>query len=167
VRLRCGQGLALPVALAALSSCAIEVDGPAGRTCFTANDCPEDLVCLELERGQPRTCQALLPAEEGVVPAPDAGFADYCHHAKPVLDEYCVSCHGVPPTNRAPDTFRLDVYATDSGIPGAAQVVDDIVFRTVERRDMPPRPHEMPSTDERRVLRAWQQSGTPLCDGGS
>lgn len=159
---------AAPLAILALfaAACEIQVEGAAGRSCDTAQDCPDGLVCVALSTGGARTCEALLPSSQGEVREPDAGVAYYCSEVKPILDEHCISCHSDPPTNRAPATLRLDVYATDGGVPGASQVADQIVYRAVYRQDMPPFPLRELTADERGALRAWEQSGAQLCDGG-
>lgn len=158
------RAIVITLALAALAvACTLEVDGAVGKTCRTANDCPQELVCVAAGRGG-TTCEALaLPAK---VPfdEEDAGTAYYCGEVKPLLDTWCVSCHGVPPAGGAPPTFRADVYESDGGIPGAMAFAESIYFRSVVTKDMPPGLPLPP--EEQRILTAWYRSGAPLCDAG-
>lgn len=149
-------------------ACTLEVEGPVGKRCVTANDCSPDLVCVAARPGEGRTCEALALPAEGNIAAPDAGVAYYCDAAKPVLDTYCVTCHGVPPAQGVPGNFRLDVYTVDDGGAGAFDYAERAYIRTVRFRDMPPPEDPQPSEEERQVIAAWYLSGAQFCnDGGS
>lgn len=152
--------------LAALCGCNIEVAGAQGKLCQTAFDCPDELSCVQARGGAPKTCEALALPQEGDF-ASDAGVAFYCNDVKPILDTYCVACHGSPPAGGAPATSRFDVYETTT-IPGAKDKAEQIYVRSVVSKDMPP---GVPlSPEEQRLLTAWYRSGAPLCadgDGGT
>lgn len=160
--------IALAAAAAALvfAGCRLDVGGFEGKTCTTANDCPDDLVCVPSPSGIESTCEALaLPPTVPIEPV-DAGFADYCTDVKPILDANCLACHAVPPAGGAPGTLRLDTYDTVGGIPGAQAEAQRIYTRTVVTKDMPPGTPLSPK--DQATITAWFQSGAPFCaDGGT
>lgn len=79
-----------------------------------------------------------------------------------ILEEHCVSCHGNPPTEGAPLTFRLDKYDANEGgdgVPGAFEQATRVRARTVLQRTMPPG-GGVPLT-QRNLVDAWVRAGAP------
>ncbi len=94
----------------------------------------------------------------GVVPA----HPTYSVEVRPILDEWCVSCHGETPVDDAPDYFRLDVYATTGEVRGAAAMAEFIaITATSSAGSMPPRGGASPSDVERATLLAWVDDAAP------
>src|SRR4051812_12689222 len=122
----------IPAAAALLlAGCTIDQDDLATSPCSKDSDCPGTYRCL-ISSGSSGVCRLPSP-NRGVVP--DAGAADsgvqtaalyYCRDTKPLLDKYCVVCHG--PT-RQESLERFDVYDDGSGN-GAKPHADRIKFRT-------------------------------------
>jgi uncharacterized membrane protein len=141
-----------------LASCVLQ-ESDHGQFCETDEDCPAETTCQVNARFSGRSCQPLFTFAN-----PDLGEAFYCDGAKPVLDAYCIRCHGATPANGAPPTFRLDVYASTGGIDGAQAKASRVASRAGVTRDMPP-PGEtpQPSDAERTTLRAWAASGAKEC----
>ena len=133
--------------VAALGSCLVQVD-EVGGSCAKDLDCSPDYHCVFATDGG-RHCEVIYPphGDGGDL----TGVADYCTDVKPVLDQFCVSCHGVPPDAGSPNTFRLDTYGTTGGIPGAVSQADRIKYRAYTVMNMPPLGSPQPSTSQRRT----------------
>jgi hypothetical protein len=150
------------LALVAGTACTIGGTDFTGRACQSAADCPIGLTCAKSPSGIGYTCERVDNPifSSGNL---DAGTVYYCSEVKPVLDAYCIACHSVPPAAGAPRSFRLDVYATDGGLPGAASQAENIARRAYVLRDMPPSGVLAPNTAERTTLAAWSASGASYC----
>lgn len=77
----------------------------------------------------------------------------------PLVVMECASCHGVPATNGAPASFRLDEYDTVDGIPGAFSQAARILARTRTGAGMPPGGN-LPDTDQA-LIQSWVDGGAP------
>lgn len=151
------------VAVLVAVACTVSGTNFAGRVCESAVDCPEPLACVQSSVGPWRECDRAggPDASSGDV---DGGRVYYCSAAKQVLDTYCISCHSVPPTAGAPDTFRLDVYTTDGGLPAAFEKARQVRVRTYDLRDMPPSGVLSPNLRQRSTLASWANSGALYCE---
>lgn len=151
----------LVAALTGVGGCLVQVDDPSTIVCVNAGDCPSGYQCVPGADAGNR-CQVIYPppVDGGGL----SGVAYYCTDAKPVLDQYCATCHGIPPNSGAPATFRLDTYGTTQGIPGAVSQADRIKYRTYTVQNMPPVGSLQPTTAQRRVLAVWASSGALACD---
>jgi uncharacterized membrane protein len=79
-----------------------------------------------------------------------------------ILAEHCVPCHGSPPVQNAPATFRLDKYDASDGadaVQGAFEQAARIRARTVLQRTMPPG-GGVPA-EQRNAIDAWVIAGAP------
>lgn len=150
--------------------CVVPVSDFAGKSCETAEDCPDSYVCVAARPGAGRTCEVLgLPgfADAGG-PAPGP-VPTWCEDVQPVLTAYCISsCHGAVQTGSGRTDFKLDIYEGSGGIMGAKDMAPRIDVRAFRFRDMPPVGNPAPSDEEREVLGRWAQGGAPFCntDGG-
>jgi mono/diheme cytochrome c family protein len=161
--------LAAGSALAVVVACTLPAGDFAGRTCSVQLDCPEPYACVAIQPGALRTCELLeLPRRSDAgPPSYDGGGVFYCAQAKPILDTYCVNCHG--PTQQNGGNFRLDRYESVGGVPGARAQASRIMDRAVLTNSMPP-PNTTtgaPTEEERHALGVWVTAGAPLCDGGT
>lgn len=102
--------------------------------------------------------------DDGGVVSPSGMGPWYCREVKPILDSYCATCHGAPPSGGAPATFRLDVFGTVDGIVGAGAKALRIKARAADTRTMPPTGAAQPTDAERAVLAAWANAGAPECE---
>lgn len=173
----------IPVFAVALVACVIDPVELAGKQCQQDADCPEGLACVMSPQGI-KTCGGYSPAPApspgdptngGQTPTAgsdagtDAGTNTggtgpfYCTDVKPILDTYCASCHGSPASGGAPSTFRLDVFATTGGLPGAQAKAGRIKARAADFPSMPPASSPQPSAGERSLLAAWANAGAPEC----
>ena len=101
-----------------------------------------------------------VPLDDGSGTVPDA--PTYDEHVGAILDNYCAPCHTVPPQNGAPDDFRLDQYADDGDLSGAASKADRIAERAGgSNASMPPSGNTAPTQVERDTLAAWVADGAP------
>lgn len=152
------------IAIVALTSlvigCTLGIDGQVGKSCTTANDCPEPLVCVQSRQATP-TCESLAPPQTANFEPEDAGVAFYCGEVDKILNDYCVACHGATPAGGAPPTLRLDVYEAVDGKPGAQESAEAIYTWAVVNDAMPPG-SPLPQ-QEQRTLTAWYRSGAQLC----
>ncbi|MEO1230391.1 MAG: hypothetical protein AAFZ18_15935 [Myxococcota bacterium] len=80
----------------------------------------------------------------------------------PLIVTECANCHGVPATNGAPASFRLDVFETQDGIPGARSQSARILARTRTGQGMPPAGN-LPFEDQA-LIEAWVDGGAPEGD---
>lgn len=156
----------MAMGLAAVAGCLIESEDFAGQPCGRDLDCPESYRCAPRPTG--RVCELIFPVER------DSGVQDagpppppryYCSDVKPLLDFYCVDCHG--PMRREGGDFRLDYYELDGGLPGARAMASNIKYRVALARTMPlPDASFFPSDMERAELFLWMDAGAPFCDAG-
>ncbi len=151
------------VGAVSVTGCTLGIDGAVGKTCETANDCPEPLVCVQA-RGDTPTCESLAPPTVANFEPADAGVAYYCGDVERILNTYCVACHGVPPAGGAPPTLRLDTFESKNGIPGAHETAERTYARAVVDDSMPPGA-PLPQEDQK-VLTAWYRSGAQFCNDG-
>lgn len=100
---------------------------------------------------------------------PPAAPADYQTEVRPILDQYCVRCHG---PQRCEADLRLDSRTgiLRGGISGPAVVrerpADSPILKAIGRQDdrfapMPPDDEPQLGVRERDVLRAWIAAGAP------
>jgi hypothetical protein len=134
-----------------------------GKACESNADCPIPYACLQQSNGE-RACFG------GDAPAADGGSnvplvtPDYCHDAKPVLDQFCTgTCHSTVNTSSGRTDFRLDVYANQGTVLGAKSKASAIRSRSYVTRDMPPPASPMPTNEQRKILADWVQGGAPEC----
>ena len=81
-----------------------------------------------------------------------------------LLSNRCAVCHTSPPVGGAPDSFRLDKYATDEldgMLPGALDMRDRIVARAVDKNPGPMPPSDDLSDQERLLIDLWVMAGAP------
>jgi hypothetical protein len=145
--------------------------------CSRDSECDRLYACVQTASGS-RQCEARYPygTQDAGVPAGPPRY--YCTDAKPLLDRYCVDCHG-PVVNLGPLHLRLDVYESDGGGPGA-RLAAPYLRRPVASGSMPPPVLDagdgdggraFPTEEERRTLLEWIDVGAPFCapdagDGG-
>lgn len=105
------------------------------------------------------------PYQDGGREPLDGGPVFYCSDVKPVLEAYCVYCHGEE-QQQSPG-MRLDLYDGGLAVKGAVQVAGRIKLRAYDREDMPPRAAStFPTKEERRILALWAVTGAQECDAG-
>lgn len=127
-------------------------DGP----CDTNDDCPSGYTCVTSARFTGKSCQQTLATFD----PPAANLtAFYCTEVKPILDQYCISCHKVPPAGGADASFRLDQYTAAPA--GAKEKADRVVAR-VKAKTMPPGGNG-PDANQTALLESWLNNGTPEC----
>jgi hypothetical protein len=147
-----------------VAGCTLDGGGMAGKTCQTASDCPQDLVCVQARPGQGRTCEALaLPPEADIQPRVDFPPQYFCADIGPLLTQYCGTCHGADRSGSGNLPFRLDVYADDGSLKGAHSMSDRILARVITLGDMPPASSPQPTADEKAKIQAWIQADAPDC----
>jgi hypothetical protein len=154
---------ALLAASLAGSGCILGVLDYDGKSCDSAVDCPNPYSCLRRADGE-RACYLADP------PGGDGGVEivlvtpDYCHDAKPVLDQFCLSsCHNPNHAGSGRTDFRLDYYELAGGVPGAKAKASTIRGRVYVSRDMPPVTSPQPSDAQRKLLADWAQGGAVEC----
>ncbi|HLL55730.1 MAG TPA: hypothetical protein VK447_19370 [Myxococcaceae bacterium] len=161
------MGLILGSAAVALAAgCLVGQDDLVSRGCANDGDCPEAYACVDDGAGGRCLLQYPLRYDAGTVTRPDAGPARYyCSDVKPLLDYYCVDCHG--PARQEGGQFRLDYYARPEGPRGAYAMANRIKYRTALAQTMPPPDAGHPSDLERSRISDWVSAGAPFCaDGG-
>lgn len=156
------------VAAASLLACYGEMSSLSGSPCDTDLDCPGAYTCKALGIDGHRTCQSLTRAEEELPPGelPPAGTPYYCAEVKPLLDQYCNSCHGSNRTPSGIQYMRFDQWHDDAdGTMGAKASSVRIRVRTFDFKDMPPAAFPMKPTDaEREIIKRWEAAGAPNCE---
>lgn len=104
-----------------------------------------------------------------VAPAALAEKQAFEHVVKPVLDKYCVSCHG---PEKAKAALRLDslqaaLKGGDNGagiVPGKppeSSLIQRITLPPDHEDHMPPEGKPQPSADDVALLKWWVEAGTP------
>jgi len=160
---------ALGGAFTVVLACALPGGDYSGKTCSAQIDCPTPYSCIAVQPGALKTCELLAepqPFDAGPE-ALDGGNVFYCGQVKPLLDTYCVSCHG--PTQQNGGNFQLDTYDGQGAVPGAKAFAGRIKVRAYDTLSMPPSSAaKLPTREERRELAVWTVSGAPFCapDGG-
>lgn len=159
--------IALGALAAAGAGCFIEEQPYVPVACGPGRSCPVFYRCVDTPT-EGAICQAAYPP-----PRPDATvqppgpYRDYCHDAKPLLDAYCVECHG-PEQQLGVIRFRVDFYEADAGFLGARLMAPVIRNEVFVFRTMPPQTADLfPVDAERLILAQWVDAGAPECDGGS
>jgi hypothetical protein len=150
----------LVLVLPALAGCSLAPMDGTGRVCREASECPIGMACVAPTPGETGECRF------GAAAGPPAGgnVPTYCAEVKPLLDQYCATCHRSPPGGGAPSSFRLDTYAAVDGIRGAQAKADRIAARLQDRdRPMPPPAALQPPAAARATLAAWANAGAPEC----
>jgi hypothetical protein len=149
-----------------MAGCTLDGGGLAGKTCQSASDCPQDLVCVQARPGQGRTCEALaLPPQADIQPPIDVPAQYFCADIGPLLTQYCGACHGADRSGSGNLPFRLDVYADaqDGSLKGAHSMSDRILARLIQIGDMPPASSPQPTADDKAKIQAWIQADAPEC----
>lgn len=82
----------------------------------------------------------------------------YYNFARDVLNRECANCHGVPATDGAPNSFRLDSYGDLEGVPGSYSLRNRIKAR-VEDGTMPPPGTGNLTSEETTKLIEWVDAG--------
>jgi hypothetical protein len=161
--------LAAGLALATVVACTLPAGDFAGRLCAAQRDCPQPYACVAVQPGALRTCELLAEPHHLDAGAEDfdGGGVFYCGQVKPILDAYCVNCHG--PTQQNGGTFRLDWYEGAGGVPGSKEKASRIMDLAVLSHAMPPSGSStgLPDDEERHALGVWVTSGAPYCDAGT
>lgn len=158
--------------LGATVACLVDERPFTGKPCNRDEECDRWYTCAQTPSGA-RQCEARYPYGNQDAGGQVGPVRYYCSDAKPILDRYCVDCHG-PVVNIGPLHIRLDVYDSDGGGPGA-RLAAPYLRRPVSTGSMPPpvldagdpgRP--FPSDEERLTLLQWIDVGAPFCapDGG-
>ncbi len=158
----------LGLCAAALAGCVLEAPDFTGKSCETADDCPEPYTCVAARPSAGRTCEVLNgPGTSG----PNTGpVPTWCKDIQPILAANCVSaCHGAAPNTSGRTDFRLDRYDMEGGVAGAKLMAPRIHARTVVFRTMPPPEQGLPEPTEaeRALIDRWASGGAPLCDSPS
>jgi hypothetical protein len=157
------------LALVAMSPAACVLGGVEfeGKSCQSAADCPRPFSCIRRPDGE-RACYLSEPDFDYdasvIVEVPEV-TPDYCHDAKPVLDQFCLSaCHGPETTGSGRADFRLDYYDIPGNpVLGAKSKASAIRVRTYVSKDMPPPGLAAPSEEQRKLLADWAQGGAIEC----
>lgn len=146
------------------AGCLISPDDLAARECVNDGNCPSGYLCQPGEDGA-RRCLLQYPLPQDGGPAdsgPPGPPVYYCTDIKPLLDYYCVTCHG--PTNQQGGNFRLDSYSAIGSTPGAYSFAGEIKYRVALARTMPPPDAgAFPSDQERQRFAEWVDAGAPEC----
>ncbi|MEM7013525.1 MAG: DUF1592 domain-containing protein, partial [Verrucomicrobiota bacterium] len=82
---------------------------------------------------------------------PNADISGFDKDVKPLLEKYCISCHG-PDKVKAEirvDTLNPDMFASDSG------EYWEEVYNQLSIGDMPPDDEAQPTVEERETITAW------------
>lgn len=87
---------------------------------------------------------ALLPLAAG---ASEGGFAA----VKPILDEYCLTCHS---TAKQKGDFDLEIHASPAGLKKHPKVFQQVVQQMLDG-EMPPKDKKQPSPAQRELLLTW------------
>jgi hypothetical protein len=156
------------IAAMLIVGCVVSVSDFAGKSCETAEDCPDPYVCVAVRPGAGRTCEVLgLPdLADGGGPAPGP-VPTWCADVQPLVTAYCISsCHGTVNVGSGRTDFQLNIYESDGGIMGAREMAPRIDVRAFRFKDMPPPGNPAPSAEEREVLGRWAQGGAPFCNDG-
>lgn len=82
----------------------------------------------------------------------------YYNFAKGILDRECADCHGVPASEGAPNTLRLDTYADRDGIQAAYTLRQRIKIRVLDGT-MPPPDTGTLTEEEAQKLIEWVNGG--------
>jgi hypothetical protein len=151
--------------------CSIPVGDFAGKTCETAEDCPDPYICVAARAGAGRTCEALgLPDRADAGGTPTGPVPTWCADVQPIMATYCLqTCHGAVHTGSGRIDFRFDMYESAGGIKGAMEMAPRIEVRAAKFKDMPPVGNPAPSAEQREVLGQWAEGGAVFCntDGGT
>ncbi|MGA9521028.1 MAG: hypothetical protein WBV82_06165 [Myxococcaceae bacterium] len=174
----CGWGLLLA------TGCIVGPDNLVGEECQVDGDCKNGFQCVRITNPDAALClppgsdvdktwsgtgtgtgSALPDGGGGAGPVDPGSGPFYCDEIKPILDTYCASCHGASPAGGAPATFRLDVFETMGGVPGAGAKAARVKARASDSKTMPPPSSPQPTSEELALLAAWAQAGAPECQG--
>jgi uncharacterized membrane protein len=110
------------------------------------------------------TCACSDMGDGGGTPIAPGEVPTWDGAVEAVLTAHCTSCHTSPPTNQAPDTFRLDKYELSDGgdgLLGAREMAGRIRARAVLQGTMPPPPAAAIPPSDQDILAAWVQGGAP------
>jgi hypothetical protein len=149
------------------AGCLISSGDFAGKPCGSDEECPSNYRCAPRDEGS--VCELLYPSTRNSGP-PEAGPQGppryYCSDVRPLLDYYCVDCHG--PGRNEGGQFRFDYYERDGGLPGARAKASAIKYRVALARTMPPPDANFfPSDLERMEFFLWVDAGAPFCNTGA
>jgi hypothetical protein len=157
------------IAALVVVGCVVSVGDFAGKSCETAEDCPDPYVCVAARPGAGRTCEALgLPgfADGGGGPEPGP-VPTWCADVQPLVTAYCISsCHGTEKRGSGKLDFQLDMYESANGLKGAREMAPRVEERAFRFKDMPPAGNPAPTAEEREVIGRWAQGGAPFCNDG-
>jgi hypothetical protein len=157
------------IAAMVVVGCVVSVSDFAGKSCETAEDCPDPYVCVAARPGAGRTCEALgLPGFADGGSDPDPGpVPTWCADVQPLVTAYCISsCHGTEKGGSGQLDFQLDMYESANGLKGAREMAPRVEVRAFRFKDMPPAGNPAPTAEEREVLGRWAQGGAPFCNDG-
>lgn len=104
------------------------------------------------------------PSKKNQKVAADAK-TDYTYYrdVKPIIDKYCVACHGPNPIDGAGKYYRLNQYETTGFLQGVFSMRALIKAR-MKDGSMPPDGNPAPSQKEIDMVAAWVDGGAPEGD---
>lgn len=114
--------------------------------------------------GERITLAAIRPALD-LVPVPDRPALDYHRDIQPLLNRYCVSCHG----GATPESdLRLEFNNRDDVVARARtqRHTFDLMVKYTRERDMPPTDQPQPTEAERAMLLEWLENDILRVDCG-
>lgn len=148
-------------ASAVIVGCVISQDDLAATACDADSDCPGGYRCAA-DSKKVSHCELIFPVKQTPV---DGGSGDagqalfYCNDTKPLIDTYCVNCHGLIAPGYG---YRFDLYDDGNGngvAPHAAGARDAIFFARMPKIDA-----GQLTADQRTTLLRWFDNGYPQGD---
>ena len=86
----------------------------------------------------------------------------YEEDVKPLLDRFCVPCHGTAPNKKVAGNFVLDRYEAQGAELGIEKMVERIAIRTGNGTMPPASFADKPTDQEKEIIVDWANAGGPL-----